>query len=524
MILFEQLKTGDPIKDAIITTIILTCMSYIIQNFYNIIKDKISTNTLYKTSPLDFIYKRYAIEFEGKISSSTNYFDNSLYQTSAFSARFKALWKHIIDNIKQNSSINRIKEYHITGTRYNNQSEENRDVGVYMVNQRDRFLISEKYQIYAITEVSSEQEENEDKDSNKKTKYSNQIDKIKIEVFSYKSDIEQIKNYIDIITNQYLDYIENIRQNKRFIYSLTNNTYQETKFEMWAETLFTTTSSFKNLFFEDKNYFLNTLQFFLNNKEWYVKKGIPYTLGIGLHGPPGTGKTTLIKALAAETERDIIIISLKLIKTKKQLDSIYFEERYNADNKKNSITFDKKIIVFEDIDCIGDIVKCREKKKKDELSDNMDNQTNINTLIENLANNFYQNDKQSEKVVNMGKFPSNEEPITLDDILNLWDGIRETPGRILIISSNYYNELDKALTRPGRIDISLKLSFASYSIIKQIYEHLFEEIITIDELTGIQEFFYTPAELVKIYMTTNKNANTFLNRLRENSHLHTSEE
>jgi hypothetical protein len=35
-----------------------------------------------------------------------------------------------------------------------------------------------------------------------------------------------------------------------------------------------------------------------------------------------------------------------------------------------------------------------------------------------------------------------EDPITLDDIFNLWDGIKETPGRILGISSNHYDKLD----------------------------------------------------------------------------------
>ena len=46
-------------------------------------------------------------------------------------------------------------------------------------------------------------------------------------------------------------------------------------------------------------------------------------------------------------------------------------------------------------------------------------------------------------------------------LLNIIDGIRETPGRILIITSNNYDSLDDALIRPGRIDYSLRMNNAS---------------------------------------------------------------
>lgn len=49
-----------------------------------------------------------------------------------------------------------------------------------------------------------------------------------------------------------------------------------------------------------------------------------------------------------------------------------------------------------------------------------------------------------------------DKAITLDDLLNMWDGIRETPGRIIVITSNFYHKLDKALVRPGRIDIEIE--------------------------------------------------------------------
>jgi SpoVK/Ycf46/Vps4 family AAA+-type ATPase len=103
-------------------------------------------------------------------------------------------------------------------------------------------------------------------------------------------------------------------------------------------------------------------------------------------------------------------------------------------------------------------------------------------------------------------------PITLDDILNLWDGIRETPGRILLISSNHYDRLDPALIRPGRIDITHKLNNANYNTIAEIYLHLFGNKIDKQKLKKVKEYFYSPAELINIYIS-HKEENTFMNRL-----------
>ena len=45
--------------------------------------------------------------------------------------------------------------------------------------------------------------------------------------------------------------------------------------DCWSESVFETTRSFDNLYFNEKKELLNKLDFFLQNKDWYYKKGIP---------------------------------------------------------------------------------------------------------------------------------------------------------------------------------------------------------------------------------------------------------
>ena len=49
---------------------------------------------------------------------------------------------------------------------------------------------------------------------------------------------------------------------------------------------------------------------FISSEEWYAERGIPYRRGYLLYGVPGSGKTSLIHALAGELGLDIYALSL----------------------------------------------------------------------------------------------------------------------------------------------------------------------------------------------------------------------
>ncbi len=49
---------------------------------------------------------------------------------------------------------------------------------------------------------------------------------------------------------------------------------------------------------------------FLGRQKWYVDRGIPYRRGYLLYGPPGSGKSSFIQALAGELDFGVAIINL----------------------------------------------------------------------------------------------------------------------------------------------------------------------------------------------------------------------
>jgi len=543
MSLFAKIKTNNPVIDALLSTIVLTVMSYIVKVVYEY---NIGTvyGSLFEIDVFDrlkyYTYKKNTILLSGKKCSSMGYFSSVPVISSIFGNRFKAVWQEINNNIDTNPSIYEIKDF-LTLTnnpdypRHDTDSGDSNDNdGVYIVSQQKAFLFNAELQIFAITSIYKEESSGEkDKKNNSK------VENIDITLYSYHTSLSQMKIFVDDLTQKYIDNIELSRNGKRFIYTLINTKYEDNKFDCWKETVFDTTRSFNNMFFEGKTDIIKKIDFFLNNKEWYYQKGIPYTLGIGLHGPPGTGKTSFIKSLAIKTGRHIKSISFKLLKTRKQLHDFFFENRYCQNNKPNSIGFPQKIVVIEDIDAQGDVVLDRSKKTNSNINtvDIVDTVNMVQKLIHNENSRGSSSSSSSgsgscrDRNRNRGRDtdtdsgrdqlmfssmlrPIEDELITLDDILNLWDGLEENSGRILVISSNHYNDLDPALTRPGRIDITIAMNNASLEIITEMYKHLYEtDVIDMKLLRKIKPLFYSPAEIINLYLMYKNEPNKFMERL-----------
>jgi SpoVK/Ycf46/Vps4 family AAA+-type ATPase len=516
--LFQRMKTGNQLIDAVGSTVGFIVISYVVKVLY----ENNSFNQPWNIDVRDWIkslfFKKYSIIFEGKRCSSVGAYNLYPIVSSCFTDTFKALWTDIVNKMDKNDSICELKELYTAIDKFRDKdNKESDDTDMYIVSQKKPFLYNAELKIYAVADFYSE-----DSGGNEKEKQTTKTDKITLTLYSYETNTNIIKQHVNSLREEYVKAIEKSRNSKKFVYTLIKTKYEDYKYECWSEYPFDSTRTFSNMFFENQEQVIKKIKFFIENKDWYYEMGIPYSLGIGLYGPPGTGKTSFFKCLANMTGRHIIIMSMKLIKTKRQLDDFFFEDRYNSNNKAHGVGFDKKIIIIEDIDCLGEIVWKRENKK-DKAGTNIGKKLNLNSLSPNASVNVADviqtfveaNEEQNKLLANVTK-PMEEDPITLDDILNLWDGLKETPGRILGISSNHYDMLDPALIRPGRIDITLNLDNACHNIIRQMYKRYYNVNIDERKLKKIADKFYSPAEIINCYAMNKDSPKEFMERLMRN--------
>jgi hypothetical protein len=141
MILFNLFKTGNPVYDAIISTIMISSVGYTVNYIYDYGIDKL----LYKKTFDDIknlFFRKNTIIIEGKRSSTTSAYSMAYTTSSVYSDRFKAMWNYIISNIDKNDSIFRIKESHSNFQSSSNDCDERRkNVDIFMVYQNKHFII-----------------------------------------------------------------------------------------------------------------------------------------------------------------------------------------------------------------------------------------------------------------------------------------------------------------------------------------------------------------------------------------------
>ena len=307
----------------------------------------------------------------------------------------------------------------------------------------------------------------------------------KYSLYSYTKTIKELMDFLNLCIAE-LEHDTIIQLNNRPSYFMYDK--KEDGMLRFDEYPLDHDRNFDNIFFDQKGDVKDRLDFFMNHREWYKKKGIPYTLGLMFSGKPGCGKTSTIKAIAKYTNRHIIDIPLTKIDNCRDLMNIFYGEEIN----EKKVPMSKRIYLFEDIDSILDVLKEREQKEKDtKPSSGLEEQNTF--LLKALVDN------NKQKPTTLDKMIANDK-LNLGFFLNLIDGVLETPGRILILSTNHPDKLDRALVRPGRIDMKIHMEKCSPQMIRDIVCHYYEETDQLgdDIVHALYEKDITPAELYQI--------------------------
>jgi hypothetical protein len=158
---------------------------------------------------------------------------------------------------------------------------------------------------------------------------------------------------------------------------------------------------------------------------------------------------------------------------------LFFNEEIHVFNGTNTEKFvipvHERLYVIEDIDAMGDSVLRREWKKP------------VSTLEEKpkkTGDAWLDSSQEDEKEI-----------IDLSFLLNLLDGTLESSGRILAVSSNFPERIDRALIRPGRIDMIVHFKKCNQKILSEMLESFYDRNI---QGSACEDYKWSPAEVNQI--------------------------
>ncbi|XP_010243399.1 PREDICTED: AAA-ATPase At4g30250-like [Nelumbo nucifera] len=225
-----------------------------------------------------------------------------------------------------------------------------------------------------------------------------------------------LPSYLEFVSTRAEEF-ERVSRERRLYTNNGHGSYESG----WVSVPFRHPSTFDTLALELelKEQITEDLTAFANGREFYHRVGRSWKRGYLLYGPPGSGKSSLIAAMANFLCYDVYDLELTKVSDNSELRALLIQ------------TTNRSIIVIEDIDCSLDLTTDRLLKTK----------------------------KSSPSIMENGDGGEENGRVTLSGLLNFTDGLWSCCGeeRIIVFTTNHRDNVDPALVRCGRMDVHVRL-------------------------------------------------------------------
>lgn len=169
-----------------------------------------------------------------------------------------------------------------------------------------------------------------------------------------------------------------------------------------------------------------TVRFWLDHQKWFQDRGMPWRLGVELEGPPGTGKSTLVKVLAQELGVPLIVVSPEILEHITDWGQLW--------SMAVSRVRPPLLVLIEDFDL------ALRPHVLEGLPDHM------------VAPSSRRRNSRT----------------TLSAIMNLLDGVSTPDGVCFFVTTNNPGDVEQAAVRPGRIDRVVHIGVASERVRREL--------------------------------------------------------
>jgi len=212
------------------------------------------------------------------------------------------------------------------------------------------------------------------------------------------------------------------------------NIYIPNKYGEWILYSSIPKRSIDSIYIDEKikDKLISDINQFISSEDEYEQWGIPYKRTYMLAGIPGSGKTSIIKAICNK-----IGYSMNMLSLQKEFDNNSLMTAFKELSKKS-------VLLIEDIDCI-----------------------------------FEQRKTTSENPM-----------ISFSSLINMLDGVLYKHGIIIFITTNHQEKLDSALMRLGRMDMILQMNYPREQDIQKLFYDINQKHGTADQIAKMYTKFY----------------------------------